>query len=88
MASAVAVIEVIAAVVGAGTAVYEATKPGPETPKPPTAAPDTSDAAARSQAEALMKRRGMASTMMTSPMGTMGVAGTPNPQGLKATLGS
>ena len=43
---------------------------------------EAASAAAQAQAEALQKRRGMASTMLTSPMGTTGTANIG-----KATLG-
>jgi phage protein D len=43
---------------------------------------EAASAAAQAQAEALQKRRGMASTQLTSPMGTTGTANVG-----KATLG-
>ena len=60
----------------------------PSAPKAPTQATtnlqqaQASEAAAQAQASALMKRRGMASTELTSPMGTSGAAQTTS-----ATLG-
>jgi hypothetical protein len=64
---------------------YEASQKGPSAP---TQQQDEIDqakaatAAAQAQAAALTKRRGMASTVLTSPLGTSGAASTQ-----KATLG-
>jgi len=75
----------IAAGVGVATAGYELANQ-PSAPPPPTdnAAKDAaaSSAASTAQAEALMKRRGLAATQLTSPMGVSGAATVG-----KATLG-
>jgi hypothetical protein len=71
-----------------GTGIYEAVSQ-PSAPTAPTSATtaqqqaQASQAAALAQADALTKRRGLASTILTSPTG---VAGAPNVQ--KATLGA
>jgi hypothetical protein len=71
-----------------GTSIYEAVNQ-PKAPKPPTTAntanqqAQAAQAAALAQANALTKRRGMASTILTSPTGA---SGTPAVQ--KATLGA
>jgi hypothetical protein len=65
---------------------YEASQGGG--PSAPTQSQDATEqaqaatAAAQAQASALTKRRGLASTMLTSPLGTSGTAQTQ-----KATLG-
>ena len=63
------IVAAVAAAASAGVGIYEATR----TPKMPEAPEDTSalqaQAAATAQATALARRRGMASTIMTSPMG-------------------
>lgn len=70
-----------------GVGVYEATNQ-PSAPKMPPpqdnakAQAQASQASALAQAQALTKRRGMASTILTGPMG----ASTPTTQ--KATLGA
>ena len=73
----------------AGTAAtlgYEASQGGP--PPPPTATTTATEqataenAAAQAQATALQKRRGLASTVLTSPLGATGSANV-----AKATLG-
>lgn len=78
-------ISLIAAGIGAATAGVELANQ-PSAPKVPTqTATDqaaATNAAAQAQATALMKRRGMASTVLTSPMG----AGTAQTQ--RATLGA
>lgn len=64
---------------------YEASQSGPTAPSATTTAQQQAEAAnasAQAQAEALTKRRGMASTVLTSPMGATGQANTQ-----KATLG-
>lgn len=64
-----------------GTSIYEATNQ-PGAPKAPTQAAtaqqqaQASQAAALAQANALTKRRGMASTILTSPTGASGTAST------------
>ena len=70
-----------------GTGIAEAvTAPGaptaPSASQTATEQANAAQAAAQAQAAALTKRRGMASTVMTSPMGA------PTAQGLKATLGA
>lgn len=88
MAPIVPFIPLIAAGIGAAaTGVAIAEQPG--APKTPTAATnnqqqaEAANAAAQAQATALTKRRGLASTQLTSPLGTSG--GTANVA--KATLG-
>ena len=78
----------VMAAASAGTAIYQATN----TPKAPNA-PSTADiasqqaraseAAAMAQAKALKSRRGLASTILTSPLGTAG-----QPSVGRATLGN
>jgi hypothetical protein len=64
----------------AGTAAslgYEASQGSPQAPKAQdtqTQQAEAASAAANAQAEALQKRRGMASTQLTSPLGTTGTA--------------
>jgi hypothetical protein len=71
-----------------GTSIYEAVDK-PSAPKAPTQAntaqqqAQASQAAALAQADALTKRRGMASTILTSPTGASGPANTQ-----RATLGA
>jgi carbon starvation protein CstA len=71
-----------------GTGIYEAVAQ-PQAPTAPTTQQTTaqqaqaSQAAALAQANALQKRRGMASTILTSPLGVSGA-----PQTQKATLGA
>ena len=78
---------ILAGVASAVTGVEMANQPG--APKAPTQATNQSQqaqaqqAAALAQAQALQKRRGMASTTLTSPMGTTGSAQTQS-----ATLGT
>ena len=78
----------VTAAASVGTGIYEAVNK----PKPPTAPTQAntaqeqaqaSQAAALAQANALTKRRGMASTILTSPTGVTG-----NPTTQKATLGA
>lgn len=70
-----------------GTGIYEAVA-APKAPAPPTQAQtaqqqaEASQAAALAQANALTQRRGMAATILTSPLG----AGNANVQ--KSTLGA
>ena len=75
MAPLVAFIPLIAAGIGAATTIYAA-EHQPKAPAAPTQT-DTQtqqaqaqQSAALAQAQALTKRRGMASTILTSPMGT------------------
>jgi len=87
MAPIIPFIPLIAAGIGAATAGIEiAHQPkAPQAPAPVAAATEqaqSASAAAQAQAEALSKRRGMASTILTSPLGT-GTAQTG-----KATLGA
>lgn len=79
----------IAAGVGAaGTAAtlgYEMSQSGPSAESSQDLAKQKADAAtaaSQAQAEALMKRRGLASTQLTSPLGTSGTASVG-----KSTLG-
>lgn len=71
-----------------GTTIYSAMNQ-PSAPKAPTQVDNAqqqaqaSQAAALAQANALTKRRGMASTILTSPTGAAGTASTQ-----KATLGA
>jgi hypothetical protein len=71
-----------------GTGIYEAVA-APTPPTAPTAQQtaqqqaQASQAAAMAQADALTKRRGMASTILTSPLGTTAPASTQ-----KSTLGA
>jgi cytochrome c-type biogenesis protein CcmH/NrfG len=71
-----------------GTGIYEAVA-APQAPQAPTQAQtaqqmaQASQAAALAQAQALTQRRGMASTILASPLGTSGTASTQ-----KATLGA
>lgn len=87
MAPVIPFIPLIAAGIGAaatGVAIAEA----PSQPSAPTAnttsqqQAEASSAAAMAQAEALQKRRGLASTQLTSPLGAQGTASV-----AKATLG-
>ncbi len=80
MAPAIPVIMAFAAAASVGTSIYEMTnqQKAPTAPKQP----DTTAQAAQSQAEALLKRRGMANTMLSNPMNP-GVAAPTQ----KATLG-
>jgi hypothetical protein len=72
---------------GAGVAAYEMTQQ-PSAPKAPTQTQTAVDqakageAAAQAQATAMQRRRGMASTILTSPLGTSTPASTQ-----KSTLG-
>jgi hypothetical protein len=69
---------------GAGTAasVYSSMNQ-PKAPQvPSTQSSDTTEAAAYAQAEAMRKRRGAASTILTGPQGDMGT-----PQTMKTQLG-
>lgn len=80
-------IPLIAAGIGAAaTGVAIAEMPSaPAAPTPTTTAKDQADsanAAAHAQADALQKRRGLASTTLTSPLGATGTASVQ-----KATLG-
>jgi len=80
-------IPLIAAGIGAATTIAAiADRPkAPSAPAPVATQVDQSkyqDAAAQAQAAALLKRRGMASTILTSPMGI-----TPAVNGQKSTLG-
>ena len=78
-AIAEAIVLGVTAAASVGTAVYEA-KNQPTAPTLPSSAEtaqqqaQASQAAALAQADALSKRRGMASTMLTSPVGTSGTA--------------
>ncbi len=77
-------IPLIAAGIGAaatGVAIAEMPK-APTTPNTATDEANAANAAAQAQATALAKRRGMASTVLTNPLG----AGTATTQ--KATLGA
>ena len=83
-ANAAPAIEGGAMVASAGTGIYSALN-APKIPGMPTQTDyaKQQEAAAQSQAEALLKRRGMASTILTSPLGTSGSPGTKG-----ATLGA
>lgn len=87
MAPIIPFIPLIAAGIGAATAGVELANQ-PSAPKPPDPVQTTTqqaqagEAAAQAQATALQKRRGMAATVLTSPMG----AGAATTQ--KATLGA
>ena len=87
MAPIIPFIPLIAAGIGAATAGVEIANQ-PSAPKPPdpvqttTQTAQAGEAAAQAQATALQKRRGMAATVLTSPMG----AGAATTQ--KATLGA
>ncbi len=78
----------VSAAASAGTAIYEAVAQ-PKAPAAPTQAEtatqqaQASQAAALAQANALTKRRGMASTILTGPMGSTSTATTQ-----KSTLGA
>lgn len=64
---------------------YEASQDGPQAPSATDTATkeaQTANASAQAQALALQKRRGMAATQLTSPMGTTGGANV-----AKSTLG-
>jgi branched-subunit amino acid aminotransferase/4-amino-4-deoxychorismate lyase len=78
---------VTALVVGAVAAVASTVYTMTESNKQPSPAPDNSakdaQAAAQAQAQALAKRRGFASTIMTSPTGVQGA-----PTTSRATLGT
>lgn len=79
------IVAAIAAVVGAGTAAYSASRGMPDVPQPEAPPkPPTIDEAARRQAEgdAKRRRRGRAATILTGPQG----AGTPQ-TATKALLG-
>lgn len=77
MAPIVAFIPLIAAGIGAAVAGVEMSHM-PQAPKAPTQTQsetqkaNAATAAALAQAQELSKRRGMASTILTSPMGTSG----------------
>ena len=64
---------VASSVASAGTGIYSALN-APKIPGMPTQTDyaKQQEAAAQSQAEALLKRRGMASTILTSPLGAGG----------------
>lgn len=85
MAPIIAFLPLIAAGIGAATAGVELTHQ-PGAPKPPTItgiesnAAKSEQSAAVAQANALAKRRGMASTELTSPLATS--------QGTSTTLGT
>ena len=87
MAPIIPFIPLIAAGIGAATAGVELANQ-PSAPKPPTQQQTTTqqsmagEAAAQAEATALSKRRGLASTILTSPMG----AGAASTQ--KSTLGA
>ena len=83
-ANAAPAIEGGAMVASAGTGIYSALN-APKIPGMPsqTDYAKQQEAAAQSQAEALLKRRGMASTILTSPLGASGSPGTKG-----ATLGA
>ena len=74
----------VSSVASAGTGIYSALN-APKIPGMPsqTDYAKQQEAAAQSQAEALLKRRGMASTILTSPLGASGSPGTKG-----ATLGA
>lgn len=80
-------LPLIAAGIGAaatGIAIADQPK-APTAPTPTTSATNEADSAAaasQAQAEALQKRRGLASTVLTSPLGAQGAASVQ-----KATLG-
>ena len=81
-------IPLIAAGIGAATtiaSIVERPKP-PQAPATPAATQvdqaKYQDAAAQAQAASLLKRRGMAATILTSPMGV-----APSQTGQKSTLG-
>ena len=86
--SATTAVLISAGVAAAGTAAtlgYEMSQSGPSATTTQEAAEEkakASSAASLAQAEALTKRRGMASTQLTSPMGISGTASVG-----KATLG-
>ena len=73
VANAAPAIEGGAMVASAGTGIYSALN-APKIPGMPTQTDyaKQQEAAAQSQAEALLKRRGMASTILTSPLGAGG----------------
>jgi len=73
----------VATVANVGAGIYTALNQpkGPDAPKQTDYAKEQ-EAAATAQAEALLRRRGMASTIMTSPMGAGGATTG------KATLGA
>ena len=78
----------VMAATAVGTSIYQATQKPPSLPTPdPNKTAEqqarASQAAALAQAQALTKRRGMASTILTSPLGTTGT-----PSVGKATLGA
>lgn len=65
-----AIIGAVATVASVGEGIYSATAPKPKAPDNLAAEEaKAAQAAAQAQATALQKRRGMASTIMTSPMG-------------------
>jgi hypothetical protein len=75
-----------AATVGEGIYAVASQPQAPTAPTPQQTSQQqaqASQAAALAQADALTKRRGMASTILTSPMGASGA-----PQTQKATLGA
>lgn len=74
----------VAAAGTAGTLAYQASQSGPTAPSPTNTAAkeaESANASAHAQAEALTKRRGLAATTLTSPMGAGGA------NVAKATLG-
>jgi len=83
-----AIIGIVSAATAAGVSAYELTNQ-PSAPKAPTAITnqtqqaEAQQSAALAQAQALQKRRGLASTILTSPQGVSG--GT---QTQSATLGT
>lgn len=78
----------VSAAASVGTGIYQAVA-APSAPKQPSAQElatqqaQASQAAATAQADALSKRRGLSSTILTSPTGTQGTASTKN-----STLGA
>ena len=88
MATAMTVGLIASAAATVGTSIYEAVE-SPSAPKAQTQAQtaqqqaQASQASALAQAQALTQRRGMASTILTSPTGTSGTAATKG-----ATLGA
>ncbi len=80
MAWFIPVLTVVSTLATIGTSVYSATQSGKheEPMLPPPVVPDTGEAAAQAayaEAQALKKRRGAASTILTGPGG---VPGTPS----------
>jgi len=88
MGTVLAIVGIASSLSSLGVGIAEAVS-APSAPKPPVPVnlaqeqAQAAEAAAQAEATALMKRRGMASTMLTGPMGP-----TAQPATQRATLGT